>query len=175
MPAIFPRPDKSSPLTEPDGRSALQSWFDFWGYLESQVKSLAAQIAALVILAPATQADQETATSNTVAVTPGTQKFHPGHPKAWALLTQAAGVYTLAASYGIASINKTGTGVVEVTLSTAFSSTSYAVIACPVGSSTILDTNVTINSTTKVTVTIIRSSTEAATDGGFAIMFFGDQ
>jgi hypothetical protein len=127
-----------------------------------------------VTVTAATQTDQETGTSTSVAVVPGVQKYHPGHPKAWALITQAAGAYTLAAAFGIASVNKTGTGAVEVTVSTAFSSTSYCVIACPVGSSTILDTNIAINSTTKVTVTIIRSSTEAATDGGFCITFYGD-
>src|SRR5512139_2359095 len=31
----------------------------------------------------ATQADQETATSTAVVVTPGRQHFHPGHPKCW--------------------------------------------------------------------------------------------
>ncbi|MGX1418315.1 hypothetical protein [Bradyrhizobium elkanii] len=32
----FPRPDKSTPLLEPDGRSINQAWFDFLGYLESR-------------------------------------------------------------------------------------------------------------------------------------------
>jgi len=31
-----PRPDKSTPLLEDDGRSINQAWFDFFGYLEAR-------------------------------------------------------------------------------------------------------------------------------------------
>lgn len=29
----FPRPDKSVPVLEADGRTMTQAWFDFFGYL----------------------------------------------------------------------------------------------------------------------------------------------
>jgi hypothetical protein len=32
----FPRPDKSTPLLEPDGKTVSQAWFDFFGYLDSR-------------------------------------------------------------------------------------------------------------------------------------------
>lgn len=94
-------------------------------------------------------------------------------PKAWAYVTQSAGTYTLAASSNIASINKTGTGVVEVNLTTAMSSTSYAVLVNTTDTSIIVQANAQINSASKVTVAITRSSTEAATDAGFSIVMFG--
>lgn len=123
----------------------------------------------------ATQADQETATSTSLAVTPGRQQFHPSAPKAWAYVTQAAGAYTLSSSYNIASINKTGVGVVQVNLTTAMSSALYAAIVTTSGGSSIVQANTAIGSSSQVTVTIIRSSTEGLTDSGFAIVFFGDQ
>lgn len=33
----FPRPDKSVPLLEADGRTISQQWFDFFGYLDRQI------------------------------------------------------------------------------------------------------------------------------------------
>lgn len=30
----FPRPDKSTPLLEQDGRTVNQAWFDYFGYLD---------------------------------------------------------------------------------------------------------------------------------------------
>jgi hypothetical protein len=32
----FPRPDKSTPLLDVDGRTMNQAWFDFLGYLDSR-------------------------------------------------------------------------------------------------------------------------------------------
>ena len=43
----IPKPDKSTPIVDTDQRSVLQSWFDFFGYLESQAKSFAASIVSL--------------------------------------------------------------------------------------------------------------------------------
>lgn len=57
MAAIFPRPDKFSPLTEADGKTALQAWFDFWGYLESQIKAIGANVASSRITGTTTNDD----------------------------------------------------------------------------------------------------------------------
>lgn len=35
-----PRPDKSTPVLEADGKSINQAWFDYFGYLDSQVQLL---------------------------------------------------------------------------------------------------------------------------------------
>jgi hypothetical protein len=85
-----------------------------------------AQLAADLPFAAGTQSDQETATSNTVAVTPGRQHFHPGHPKCWAYVTVSGGTPTLAASYNITSITDAGVGILTITIGTDFSSANYA-------------------------------------------------
>ena len=73
----------------------------------------------------ATQANQETATSTATIVTPGRQQFHPSAAKVWIQCNQNGAI---AGSYNVASIADTGTGVVTVTLITAFSSTNYSAI-----------------------------------------------
>lgn len=70
----------------------------------------------------ASQAEQETGTSNTVAVTPGVQKFHPGHPKAWVYFTSVT-TTAINASFGVTSLTDGGTGITQVNYTTAFSST----------------------------------------------------
>lgn len=72
----------------------------------------------------ATQAEQETATSTAVNVTPGRQQYHPSAPKAWGLITPAT---TVTASYPAAGVSvvKNGTGDYTVTHGVTFSSTSY--------------------------------------------------
>lgn len=39
MAGLVPRPDKSTPIVDADQKSVLQSWFDFFGYVESQIKA----------------------------------------------------------------------------------------------------------------------------------------
>jgi hypothetical protein len=77
-------------------------------------------------LAAATQAQMEAASSNTVAVTPLSTNWHPGVAKAWANVNGAGTVIN--ASHNVASITDTGTGVLDVTLTTAFSSASYVIL-----------------------------------------------
>lgn len=73
----------------------------------------------------ATQADQETGTSTTTAVSPGRQQFHPSAAKCWLKCDNAGNIN---ASYNITSITDTGTGVVTVTIATDFSSAHYAIL-----------------------------------------------
>lgn len=122
----IPKPDKNTPLLEADPKSCGQAWFDFFGYVDAQIKSLIA-LAATIIPA-ATQADQETATSNTVAVTPGRQQFHPSAAKAWVKFAGSAvnGAQTINASYNVSGVSRTGAGLYTVSFTTAFSSTDYA-------------------------------------------------
>lgn len=72
----------------------------------------------------ATQADQEAGSLTYAAVASGTQHYHPSAAKAWLLML---GNGTIAASYGIASSTRSSLGVYVVTLTTAFSSTNFAV------------------------------------------------
>lgn len=124
----------------------------------------------------ATQADQETGTSTTLAVTPGRQKNHPGHPKAWANVTQSAGTYTLQVSFGVTSINKIGTGVIDITLSTAFSTANYAAIGMLEESTTDRKISGVIGSKTVTNYRVdIRNAAGTNADLGFSVAFFGDQ
>ncbi len=77
----------------------------------------------------AVQADMETASSTTTAVTPGVVKNHPGVAKAWVVFDgTASNPITPAASYGVSgTITKNGTGDYTITFSTAFSSANYMV------------------------------------------------
>lgn len=76
----------------------------------------------------ATQAQQESATSNGAAVTPGTQQYHPSAPKVWGRVTYSAGSPTLAQGYNVASLTDTALGRLTVNFTTAFSSATYATI-----------------------------------------------
>jgi hypothetical protein len=71
----------------------------------------------------ATQTDQETSTSTTTFVSPGTQQFHPSAAKFWAIVS-ATGV-TLAASYNLTSRTDSGTGDLLLTIGTDFSSVNW--------------------------------------------------
>ena len=77
-------------------------------------------------LSAATQAQMETATSNTVAATPSNTQFHPGVAKVW-IMCDAAGA--IQASRNITSITDSGAGLVTVTIATDFSSVNYAIVA----------------------------------------------
>src|SRR3990167_9929940 len=76
----------------------------------------------------ATQANMETGTAVDLAVTPGRQAFHPGHPKCWAMVTVSAGTPTLQTSFNISSITDTGVGQLTVTIATDFSSANWCCI-----------------------------------------------
>lgn len=77
----------------------------------------------------ASQAEMEAASSTSVYVSPGREKYHPGVAKAWACITFSGGTPTLAAGYGVASITDVSVGRTRLTFSTAFSSTAYCVQA----------------------------------------------
>ena len=74
----------------------------------------------------ANQTDQEAASSTAVFTSPGTQQFHPGHPKAWVRFNAAG---TMAASYNIASVTDSGVGDWTVNIATDFSSGDYCGIS----------------------------------------------
>lgn len=76
-------------------------------------------------LSAATQAEMETASSTSVATTPGRQQYHPSAAKFWVHYT-GTGTPTIQASYNVSSITDEGTGVYTINLTTAFSSANYA-------------------------------------------------
>lgn len=79
-------------------------------------------------LTSATQAQQETATSTTVFVSPGRQQYQPSASKAWVVFRGTGTVASLS-SYNVSSITDNGTGDYTVNFTTAFSSADYAVLS----------------------------------------------
>ena len=127
---------------------------------------------------PATQAEQETATSTTTAVSPGRQQFHPSAAKVWAYVTVSGGTPTLAASYNVSSITDTSAGNVTITIDTDFSSANYAAIASGVTAGGVAhDATVkTGQGTGSFVVRTALTSSGADTDNiNLAVVAFGDQ
>jgi hypothetical protein len=75
----------------------------------------------------ATQAEQETATSTSVYVTPGRQQYHPSAAKAWVSMS-GEGVIAIQASHNVTSITDSGgLGAYQVDWNVDFSSAEYAI------------------------------------------------
>lgn len=72
----------------------------------------------------ATQAEMETATSTTTAVSPGRAQYHPGVSKAWVKFNSTG---TISASYNVTSVTQNGTGDYTINFTTAFSSANYVI------------------------------------------------
>ena len=171
-----PKPDKSTPLLEADPKSCAQSWFDFFGYIDAQIKSLVAS--ALLFLQAATQSDQEAGTSNTVAVTPGRQQFHASAAKAWVKFAGSGvnGAQTINASYNVSGVSRSAAGTYTVTFTTAFSSANYAAVVTGFLSGTVITDQVFSQAAGSTGVFFGVSSTGAGVDptGGILVVF-GDQ
>lgn len=74
----------------------------------------------------ATQAQMETGTDITVAVTPGRAQYHQSAAKAWISFDgDVVGAPSILASYNITSITDNGTGDYTINIETDFSSVNY--------------------------------------------------
>ena len=120
----------------------------------------------------AIQSEMETASSTTLAVTPGRQQFHASAAKAWGKITAATTVDASYPASGV-SINNSGTGVYVVTHGLTFSSANYAVNVTVSGSSPRF-VSVTSRTTTTFTVTFYDNATVAAAVIGFDYACLGD-
>lgn len=78
----------------------------------------------------ATQAEQETGTSTTTAVSPGRQQYHPSAAKAWANVSYSGGTPSASGSYNISSLTDTGTGNYTANYTVAMSSAACAGVGC---------------------------------------------
>jgi hypothetical protein len=120
----------------------------------------------------AVQADQEAATSNTVAVTPGSQLYHPSSIKAAGTLHEAASP-TWLHQYNFTTITRNAAGSYTLTMAVTFSSANYQVVCTP-NDGTELVWSVDQKTTTSFR---LRSWTLAGillSDGDFGIMVTGD-
>lgn len=125
-------------------------------------------VAGLIELA--VQSEMETATDVVRAVTPGRQKFHPAHAKAYGRFNSAGTL--LGMSFGITSVTHTGTGVYTVVLSTAMSDTNYGVLLAAIAAGGVYAFVAITNSTTFVISTLNTSA--VAADAGISFAVLGD-
>jgi hypothetical protein len=72
----------------------------------------------IITVTAATQGDQETGTSTTVAVTPGVQKYHPSAAKAWVRFQ--GNPIVIKASYNVSGVVRNSIGNYTITYTTAF-------------------------------------------------------
>jgi hypothetical protein len=118
---------------------------------------------------PADQAAMEAITAGRPVIA-DVQRFHPGHPKAWA---EIASDGSIVASYGISGVARPSTGNYTISFTVAFSSANYAAIATPQG------VNVACGTQSYATGSVILSTfsviSGSAANAGFCIAFFGDQ
>lgn len=125
----------------------------------------------------AAQSDQETATSTTLAVSPGRQQFHPGHPKFWAYVTVSGGTPTLATNYNVTSITDSGVGSLTVTIATDFSGTSWAPLCNADKTGTIADDTfyVTPAAAGSIVLSNLNTNVAALDPVSWTASGFGDQ
>jgi hypothetical protein len=111
-------------LTKADNLGSVASAATAFGNIKQ-----AASDTATGVLEIADQSEMETGSSNTLAVVPGRQHFHPGHPKCWASVSVSGGTPTLDASYNVTGIADTSLGQLTVTIATDFSSANWAAVS----------------------------------------------
>lgn len=157
----------------PDGTADY--WLTYDGSASLPKKVLMNKMAA-------TQAQQETGTSNDVYVTPGTQKYNPLHPKAWCMFDgSTAGTNAPTAGSGVTSITRNGTGNYTVNLAITFSATT-AYSAQGWCRSSVVSAGVILSAesgdtktTTAMQFRARRAATDAAADAPeIMIVFYGD-
>lgn len=140
-----------------------------------------ATTSAVGVIRQADKAAMEARTADR-AVTADRQHDHPGHPKAWAHVTISGGVVTVNANYGITSVSKNSSGNFTVTMSTAMSSTAYAVVGnAGFGTTGGSSGNAMVVSFTDLTTTTFRvltidNNSDALSDAALlTFMVLGDQ
>jgi hypothetical protein len=111
----------------------------------------------------AVQSEMETGTSTTLAVVPGRQQFHPGHPKYWQRSTVSGGTPTLSVSYNVTSITDTALGRLTVTIATDFSGAAWCNVPGGTGPAGAGITSV-LNSSTTMAAGSIELWADAHTD-----------
>ena len=126
----------------------------------------------------AIQSEMETGTSTTLAVTPGRQQYHPGHPKSWVNFN-GTGTLAIRSSHGITSVTDNGTGLYTANQSTAFSANSAFTVTALVGAQGVANRLIrgpeSTPSTTAFQVQCIDLGGTATDTEWVMLSFFGDQ
>jgi hypothetical protein len=166
---------KITPPTDSGWLAYVQDEDDFYVFKASAWVTLGAALLAVADNV-ATQAEMETATSVAKIVTPGRQKFHPLHPKAWVNFN-GTGTIAIRADEGVASLTDNGSGDYSVNYDTAFSSANY--LATGSSEAAVI---LGINTTGALTTAAARVNTSSRNDGSgntdsayATVIFAGDQ
>ncbi len=138
-------------------------------------------------VAAAVQSDMESASSTTLAVTPGRMKYHPGVAKVVCFTTgTTTPVLQTPPSVNVSSITDTGVGRLTITLTTSFSSANWACVCNGVGISTTLTAIALVQTfyirfatmaagTVEINARDATATTNALADpSGYAVCGFGD-
>lgn len=127
-----------------------------------------------ITVTAATQAQQEAATSNSVAVTPANQGYHPTAVTAWASVTGT----TINSAYNISSVTNSGavSYVYTCAFTNAMTDTNYATLATAFSNSGAINPTITAVcyafSTSAASVEFVVNGA-AATVPGFSVMTLG--
>jgi hypothetical protein len=123
-------------------------------------------------LVAATQAEQEAASSTTVAVTPGRQHFHPSSPKAWGTVTYVGGIDApaLEQTFNVTSVTDGATNDTQFNFTVAFSAATYCAI-----SGANQSFNVGVGSGGRATGNVLVSHSVEATTTRVTVICLGDQ
>ncbi len=123
----------------------------------------------------ASQAEQETGTSNTVFVTPGRTQYHPGVAKFWCKGDFAGNI---AVSHNVTSISDDNTGEFTITIATDFSSADYVVAPGVEGgdnTSSSIHVITASQAAGSVSFTVMSGGTAPADAVNWYVVSFGDQ
>jgi hypothetical protein len=121
-----------------------------------------------------TQADQESASSTLVYVSPGRQQYHPSSCKAWGKCTQS-GTMTLNAGYNVSSVTDSGVGWTVWNYTVAFSSASYGVSTGTENTLAQYDRTVISTMATSSVTQFSLNNANTLQDGVIYFSAFGDQ
>lgn len=125
----------------------------------------------------ATQANQETGTSNAVAVTPGVQQYHPSASKCWA--SYAATTNSVLSSYNMTSVSDNGSGTNTFTIATDMSAANQCFVASSYDNGSAAASLAIFSGTVDagvVTVITINPTSAVAADSAYvSLVGYGDQ
>lgn len=140
----------------------------------------AASDTATGVLEIAVQSEMETGTSTTLAVTPGRQHFHPGHPKAGGSFNGTGTPAFRSGDYGMGAITDIGAGRYTLALDTAFANTNFWLTATTLSTAgnqarVVCESGAVARTTSSLTLNTDSSFADNGVDMEFnSVAFWGD-
>lgn len=131
------------------------------------------------IIEVASQAEMEAASSVTLAVSPGNQKYHPGTIKEWVAYTDST-TATITASLGVSSLTDNGSADATINHTTAFSSANYSASGMVRTNGSTVTAAMCVQNATAPSTTALRVETCAGASGALqhnygSVQIAGDQ